>query len=322
MIDLSTMAKAEYLISLIKSHYGDKPERFSTIALQIAAYEAKLGHNEVASEIKSIVDKAKSDRSQEKGFDKDLHGLIYEAVTRYKIADLIVSDGIRAKINRILREFVQRDKLRRHGLENRRKLLLSGPPGTGKTMTASIIANEVDLPLYTILLHKMVTKFMGETSAKLRLVFDLINDKRGVYLFDEFDAIGGERSRENDVGEMRRVLNSFLQFIERDESDSLIIAITNNKGLLDTALFRRFDDVVVFTLPSDEEKLELLRGQLSPYSDLVDFSALLPHINGLSHAEISLACQDALKETILDDVRMSSELILRSIEDRNTAYHP
>src|SRR5690606_40096382 len=96
-----------------------------------------------------------------------------------------------------------------------RKILLSGPPGTGKTLTASILANELRLPLYTILMDKMVTKFMGETSAKLRQVFDLIEQRQGVYLFDEFDAIGGERSRDNDVGEMRRVLNSFLQFIDR-----------------------------------------------------------------------------------------------------------
>ncbi len=99
---------------------------------------------------------------------------------------------------------------------------------------------------------------MGETSAKLRQIFDLIEQRQGVYLFDEFDAIGGERSRDNDVGEMRRVLNSFLQFIERDQSDSLIIAITNNKSLLDQALFRRFDDVMLYNLPTKEEKLSLL----------------------------------------------------------------
>ncbi len=316
------MAKAEYLISLIRSHFSDKPERFATIALQIAASEAKLGHNDVANNIKSIVDLANFEKSRQKQFDKDLQGLIFEQLTPFRLPDLIVSTAIRNKISRVIREFVKRDKLRRHGLENRRKILLSGPPGTGKTMTASIIANELQLPLYTILLHKMVTKFMGETSVKLRLVFDLINDKPGVYLFDEFDAIGGERSRENDVGEMRRVLNSFLQFIERDESDSLIIAITNNKSLLDTALFRRFDDVIVFSLPSNDEKLQILRDQLSPYATSIDFVKLLPYINGLSHAEISLACQDALKETILDDVDMSNELILQSIEDRNAAYHP
>lgn len=318
------MAKAEYIISLIKSHYNNEPERFSTLALQIAAHEAKLGHTLVANDIKSIIDKAKINRPKTKTFNPELQGLILENVPAVNLSDIIVSSDITDKIKRIILEFVQRDKLRKHDLENRRKILLSGPPGTGKTLTASIIANELNLPLYTILMDKMVTKYMGETSAKLRQVFDLIEQKQGVYLFDEFDAIGGERSRDNDVGEMRRVLNSFLQFIERDNSDSLIIAITNNKALLDQALFRRFDDVILYNLPTEEEKLELLKNRLARYgnSKKVNFKQLLPNINGLSHAEISLACLDAIKETVLNESQpMSNQLILRAIKDRNDAYH-
>lgn len=316
------MAKADYIISLIKSHYNNEPERFTTIALQIAAHEAKLGHNIVANEIKTVIDKAKETKYKTKTFAPDLQGLIQENVPAVNLSDIIAPDNIKSRVNRIIAEFVQRDKLRKHDLENRRKILLSGPPGTGKTLTASILANELDLPLYTILMDKMVTKFMGETSAKLRQIFDLIEQRQGVYLFDEFDAIGGERSRDNDVGEMRRVLNSFLQFIERDNSDSLIIAITNNKELLDQALFRRFDDVILYNLPSQEEKEELLRNRLAQFAKKIKFKDLLPNINGLSHAEISLACIDAIKETILNDKQpMNNELILRAIKDRNAAYH-
>jgi len=316
------MAKADYIVSLIKSHYSNEPERFTTIALQIAAHEAKLGHNIVANDIKSIIEKAKETKHKAKSFSSDLQGLILENVPSVRLSDMIAPDDIKTKINRVVSEFVQRDKLRKHDLENRRKILLSGPPGTGKTLTASIVANELNLPLYTILMDKMVTKYMGETSAKLRQVFDLIEQRQGVYLFDEFDAIGGERSRDNDVGEMRRVLNSFLQFIERDNSDSLIIAITNNKELLDQALFRRFDDVILYNLPSLEEKEELLRNRLSQFRKKIDFKGLLPNINGLSHAEISLACVDAIKETILNDKQqMTNELILKAIKDRNAAYH-
>ena len=163
---------------------------------------------------------------------------------------------------------------------------------------------------------------MEETSSKLRQVFDLIEKRQGVYLFDEFDAIGGERSRDNDVGEMRRVLNSFLQFIERENSNSLIIAITNNKQLLDQALFRRFDDVILYHLPSLEEKRALLKNRLARFSKKIKFDDLLPNINGLSHAEISLACLDAIKETVLNDKQpMDNNLILKAIRDRNAAYH-
>lgn len=316
------MAKADYIISLIKSHYNSEPERFTTIALQIAAHEAILGHTLVASEIKNIIDKAKETKLKTKAFAPDMLELILENVPVLNLADIIVSEDIKSKIKRIISEFVQRDKLHKHDLENRRKILLSGPPGTGKTLTASIIANELNLPLYTILMDKMVTKYMGETSAKLRQVFDLIEQKQGIYLFDEFDAIGGERSRDNDVGEMRRVLNSFLQFIERDNSDSLIIAITNNKQLLDQALFRRFDDVILYHLPSINEKRDLLKNRLAQFSKIINIDDLLPNINGLSHAEISLACIDAIKETVLNEKQqMNNDLILKAIKDRNAAYH-
>lgn len=316
------MAKADYIVSLIKSHFNNEPERFTTIALQIAAHEAKVGHTLVANEIKTIIDIAKETKHKSKSFAPDLQGLILENVPAVNLSDIITSADIQSKITRIISEFVQRDKLRKHDLENRRKVLLSGPPGTGKTLTASIIANELNLPLFTILMDKMVTKYMGETSAKLRQVFDLIEQKQGVYLFDEFDAIGGERSRDNDVGEMRRVLNSFLQFIERDNSDSLIIAITNNKTLLDQALFRRFDDLILYHLPDEKEKLALLKNRLSQFSKGVKFDELLPNINGLSHAEISLACIDAIKETVLNDKQqMNNDLILKAIKDRNAAYH-
>ncbi|GMU86835.1 MAG: hypothetical protein AMXMBFR48_20760 [Ignavibacteriales bacterium] len=316
------MAKADYLISLIKSHFENEPERFITIALQIAAHEAKLGHSYVANEIKNIIDKHRENKLKTKQFTPNIQELIVENVPAVNLSNIIASEDIKSKLTRIVSEFIQRDKLRKHDLENRRKILLSGPPGTGKTLTASILANELNLPLYTILMDKMVTKYMGETSAKLRQIFDLIEQRLGVYLFDEFDAIGGERSRDNDVGEMRRVLNSFLQFIERDNSDSIIIAITNNKSLLDQAIFRRFDDVILYHLPDSEEKLALLNSMLYQFRDDIRLNELLPKINGLSHAEITLACLDAIKGTVLNPkLRMNNELILRAINDRNAAYH-
>ena len=316
------MAKAEYLLTLLKSHYNNESERFNTTALQIAAYEAKVGHNSIAHEIKIIIDKSKENKTVLKNFSPDLQGLIFEIIPHQHLSDLIVSENIKSKINRIISEFVQRDKLYKHDLENRRKILLTGPPGTGKTLTASIIANELSLPLYTVLMDKMVTKYMGETSAKLRQVFDLISQKQGVYLFDEFDAIGGERNRDNDVGEMRRVLNSFLQFIERDDSGSLIIAITNNSNMLDQALFRRFDDVIPYQLPTKEEKLLLLKNRLSRFKSKLNYEQILTGINGLSHAEITLACLDAIKETILNEKQtLTNQLLIKTIKDRNEAYH-
>ena len=238
-----------------------------------------------------------------------------------KLNDLVVSNSLKERIERIISEFIQSDKLRRHNLKNRRKVLFSGPPGTGKTMSASIIAQELNLPLYIILMDKMVTKFMGETSAKLRMIFDLIQSRKGVYLFDEFDAIGGNRGSENDVGEMRRVLNSFLQFIEMDDSDSLIVAATNNLGLLDQALFRRFDDVLQYKLPSEKDKEYLLRNILGNYLGDIDFKNIVNSCNELSHSEITQASIDAIKCSVLNNTnKVDESLILKMIEDRKSAY--
>jgi len=225
------MATAEQIKSLIRSHFDNDPERFHTIALQVAAYEAQQGNGAVAHDIRQIVDKAR----REKGpkvlkFPQDLRGLVLSEEPGVPLSTLVLPAKLQDRINRIIYEYRQQDKLKSHGLSNRRKILLIGPPGTGKTMSARVLAHEVRLPLYTIQVDKVVTKFMGETSAKLRQIFELIQQERGVYLFDEFDAIGGERTLENDVGEMRRVLNTFLQFIDQDISDSLVVAATNRAG--------------------------------------------------------------------------------------------
>lgn len=314
------MAKGEQLKTLIRSHFDDNSEKFNSVALQIAAYEAKLGHITLANDIRKIIDLAKTTKPKLKNLDPSLEGLFLEVHPKERLSDLVVSQGIKERIVRIINEFFYKDKLFKHNLENRRKVLFSGHPGTGKTMTASIIANELHLPIYVILMDKLVTKYMGETSAKLRQIFDYIEEQPAVYLFDEFDAIGGQRGKDNDVGEMRRVLNSFLQFIERDHSDSLIIAATNNLELLDQALFRRFDDVIHYQLPSDEEKKQLLKNRFNGSLTPQDIKIILPELESLSPAEINQACLDAKKESVINDIPVTNDLIIKTIKERKSAY--
>jgi SpoVK/Ycf46/Vps4 family AAA+-type ATPase len=142
-------------------------------------------------------------------------------------------------------------------------MLLVGPPGTGKTMTASALAGELHLPLFTVRLEALFSRFFGETAAKLRLLFDQIAQTRGVYLLDEFDAIGSHRGDPNDVGEIRRVLNSVLAFMEEPNStDSLVLAATNHVGILDEALPRRFDEVIEYSYPDREAARAILERRL------------------------------------------------------------
>ena len=163
---------------------------------------------------------------------------------------------------------------------------------------------------------------MGETSVKLRQIFETIAVNQAIYLFDEFDAIGTERSRDNDVGEMRRALNSFLQFIEQDNSLSLIVAATNNHELLDQALFRRFDDVIHYQLPGDVEIRCLIQNRLGKFlmADMF-WEKIIKKAQTLSHAEITKACDDAIKEVILcDQIKVDEELLIKMIDERNAAY--
>lgn len=314
------MATANQLKTLVRSHFEDNNEKFNTVALQIAAHEARLGHINLANDIRKIIETSKNNRPKLKNIDPNLQGLFLEIYPQVRLSDLVVAPQIKERIVRIIKEFTSKEKLLKHNLENRRKIMLSGHPGTGKTMTASIIANELHLPIYVVLVDKIVTKYMGETSAKLRQIFDFIEAVPAVYLFDEFDAIGGQRGKDNDVGEMRRVLNSFLQFIERDHSDSLIIAATNNLELLDQALFRRFDDVIHYQLPSDIEKMQLLKNRLNGNLTKEEIKSLLPELAYLSHAEIDQVCLDVIKTSVIYDIPIAFDLVVKTIKERKSAY--
>ena len=318
------MATAEQVKSLIKSHFSDDSERFYSIALQVAAHEARQGHTALAHDLRDIVDMERKKKGPRViSFPQDLKGLVLTEEPSTPLAAMVMPSTIRERLTRITHEYRQQEKLKSHGLKHRRKILLIGSPGTGKTMTAKVLAKELHLQLHTIQVDRLVTKFMGETSAKLRQIFDLIQQEHGVYLFDEFDAIGGDRSNDNDVGEMRRVLNAFLQFIEQDTSDSLIIAATNNPKLLDHALFRRFDDVLYYDNPDSDQRKSLISNVLGTFmAARFAWKQVLVDSAELSHAEIDHACRDAIKNAILaDQNKIPATQLLVTLRERQGSHN-
>lgn len=323
------MATASQIKALLQSHVLGDDERFITIAMQVAAHEAKQGHTKLANELKQLVDEAKVKAQREKKNvfsivqpKPELASVLEISQPRTALSELTFSDAQRRIFERIILEYRQQTKLRNHSLEPRRKLLLFGPPGTGKTATAAALAHALHLPLFTIRLDGLITKFMGETASKLRLVFEAMRTTRGLYFFDEFDAIGSDRHSPNDVGEIRRVLNSFLQFLETDRSDSMIVAATNYQKLLDSALFRRFDDVITYSLPTREQVKSIIKNKLAHFDCTVqDWNTLEDIAEGLSHAEITRACDDAAKLAVLQGTRtIALQTIEATLSERKQSH--
>lgn len=318
------MTSSRNLLALIRSHAAGDSAHFLSIAEHIAEEAARSGKTKVASEISAAVQRAKvrsepvSRPTPIAAARGELAGLMRVTYPEVRLADLVVGDDLQRRLRRLVREHEEADALRAKDLLPRRKFLFSGPPGTGKSMTAAAIAGELGLPLLTVMLDGIITKFMGETAAKLRLVFDAMRATRGVYLFDEVDALAARRASENDIGEARRMLTSFLMFLEEDESGSVVIAATNLRSLLDPAIFRRFDAAFVYAKPSTDEARRVLTNHLRGFdASGLDWDLLDRRTTGLSQADIVSAAADAARDAVLENSAViTTEILSQALADR------
>lgn len=332
---VSRMATAQQIIALLNSHVQGDQEQFLSIALQVAAGEARSGRKDTADQLRRLVQAARNEaahRSAGKTQEGEpiplarprgeLQTLLSTQYPKLRLSQMVLDRATVKRLGDLLEQQRQRDLLREHGKVPSSRILLAGPPGSGKTMTAAALAGELHLPLFSVRLDALITRFLGETASKLRLIFDHIAATRGVFLFDEFDAIGGHRGADNDVGEMRRVLNSFLQFMEEANStDSVIIAATNHPELLDHALARRFDDVIVYGLPDKKAAQKVIEQHLGTFRPRqVQWVKILPATEGLSHAEIARAVDDVIKRAILAGAATARSVdVAATLADRQQA---
>jgi SpoVK/Ycf46/Vps4 family AAA+-type ATPase len=314
----------EHITAMVRNHASGDDAAFYAVALQIAAREARQGHHVLASNIKKAVDSSRERAPlanvtalpRARG---ELAELVEVSHPQVHLRELIASADRITQIKQILAEQRQRKNLLEHGFNPAHRLLLEGPPGTGKTMTASVLATELSLPMYTVRLDGLLSKFMGETAAKLRLVFDAVAAERAVYLFDEFDALGADRSG-NDVGEARRILNSFLVFLENAGPESIVIAATNHRAILDKALFRRFDAVLNYTLPDARQAATVVRTRLGSMASKTSTTKLSEYTHGLSHADLVKAAESAAKAVLMrGETQVGRDDIVSALTARRAA---
>ncbi len=315
---------ADHIKALVRSHASGDDASFYAVATQIAAAAARKGHTQVASDLKQAIDASRREPvaqrvtaiAQPRG---DLADLVSASFPTVGMRDLVGPPELLYHIEQVLTEQRQRKVLMDRGFAPTHRLLLEGPPGTGKTMTASVLAHELSLPLLTVRLESLLSKFLGETASKLRTVFDAVAEQRAVYLFDEFDALGGDRAG-NDVGEARRILNSFLVFLEQASPESLVIAATNHRAILDRALFRRFDTVIQYGLPDAKEAAAVVRRRLGPVGKGIRWATVSADAEGLSHADLVNAAESAAKQAVLrGHDRLKAEDLRQALRARRAA---
>jgi len=314
----------EHIKALLRSHASGDDASFYAVAAQIAAQAARKGHNRLASDIKQAIDAARTEPvatrvtpiARPRG---DLAELVSASFPNVGIRDLVGPPELLDQVGQVLTEQRQRATLTARGCAPVHRLLLEGPPGTGKTMTAAVVAHELSLPLLTVRLDSLVSRFLGETASKLRQVFDAVEQQRAVYLFDEFDALGADRAAA-DVGEVRRILNSFLVFLEQASSESIVVAATNHRSMLDRALFRRFDMVIAYRLPDAAEGAAVMKRRLGPIGRGLRWNSIALEGDGLSHADLVKAAEAAAKAALMrGDDKVRRDDVVQALAARHSA---
>ena len=319
------MASGDLLKKLFLGYTKRNDESFRSAAMEIIADEQKKHHTLLAEELQRILSNGMQNGTAIEPHydlsslpkDRERQAILVEIrkAERY-LTDIILSKENQKTVKEIMEEFRRGEILRSHGINRRTRLLFCGPPGCGKTLLAEVIAAELGLPLLYTRFDTIVSSYLGETSANLRKVFDYATRGMWVVFFDEFDAIGKSRYDLSEHGELKRVINSFLQLLDSFRGESLIIAATNHEHLLDVALWRRFDEILRLERPSVHEIRTLLSKKLAciPHSQ-INPETISPRLKGLSHAEVERVCYDAIRLCVLRDFsEVTSELFEESLK--------
>jgi len=306
------MAKADLIKKLFSSFKIDDKEAFIKAANEIIADERKMNHGIFADELKMIINNGYSQPKRSlstytaNANNKEKTDSLFEIIYPEKyFSEIIVSSENMQQLEQIIREFTNWDVLLSNGARPISRVLFYGPPGCGKTITAQAIASEIGIPLLYIRFDAVISSYLGETASNISRVFEHAKNDSYVIFFDEFDAIARSRNDQFEHGEIKRLVNTFLQQLDNFKGKSLVIAATNFEQCLDYAIWRRFDTTLCFDMPNNDERTKLFVLKLNQYKGpthvIVEF---MGRMQNFSHADIDQVCNSIIKKCILNGTRM------------------
>lgn len=321
------MASGEDLLSLFKAFKENDQIEFTKVAYEIIEDEKRKNHVLLANKLENMLFKNnkactfKNNKTnylnkqipvdKESGFD-----LLEMKFPKKNFDEIVFKEENSNKIMQILLEFDKKEIIRTYGLYPKTKILFCGPPGTGKTITAEAISTELGIPMLYTRFDSIISSFLGETATNLRKIFEFANEGEWILFFDEFDSIAKSRDISSEHGELKRVVNSFLQLMDNFPKDKIIIAATNYEKLIDKALWRRFDEIIFFDKPNQEECLMLIKKLLKKYSKKnLDLNLCSKELEGMSFSDIERLCNNMIKEMVLSDKKYLTNDIFRKCID-------
>lgn len=305
----------DLLVRLFRSIDGEQSDDIVRVAGSIVDDERKKGHGKLADRLQAILEKNIKTNQSFKGELRNIFGgsviiptdkrsnipLAAHVPTEFLRHEMVLSADVEEKIARIEKEFLARERLAHYGLKPRRRILLHGAPGCGKTMSAERIAWNIGLPFLKVKFEAVVSSYLGESASNLTKLFESIKNYPSVLLLDEFDFIAKSRDGKQDVGEMHRVVNILLNVLEDFNGPGLIIATTNLEGAIDKAIFRRFDDIIELPKPGQDEIRRILKSTLASIKSdkTVDWNQISEKLKDFSSAMVVKVATDAAKFSVI-----------------------
>lgn len=311
------MARSDLLISLVRAGVaGDRDTLKSTTEALVAEERAKK-HHVLADRLEQalaaipITPPALTNAVSHSVSGKEA---ILELEPHTRFSDLILPLPVQENGRQLVEEHVRADVLRAHGYEPRHRVLLSGPPGNGKTSFAEALAESLALPFFVVRYDCLIGSYLGETNARLRRLFDYVRTRPSVLFFDEFDTIGKERGDTHETGEIKRVVSFLLMQLDQLPSYVIVLAATNHGELLDRAVWRRFQMRLGFPAPDTSQIASFIDRVINSWPEKPGFSGekIAKILGSVSYAEALDFCQAVRRRHILALGGLSIDAALRS----------